>query len=60
MVGSQGAGFTSVDIHASYLFAGGAVPDPVNPAARRYQQEHGGHEYDQLVRRLFDELFPAE
>ena len=34
--------------------------DPINPAARRYEQEHGGHAYDQMVRRLFDELFPAE
>jgi len=34
--------------------------DPIRPAVSRYRQEHGEQEYDQLVRRLFDELFPAE
>ena len=34
--------------------------NPVRPAAYRYQQEHGWRAYDQLVRRLFDELLPAE
>ncbi|HVM93668.1 MAG TPA: hypothetical protein VMT67_12690 [Terriglobales bacterium] len=34
--------------------------DPIRPAVRRYVQEHGQQAYDQLVRRLFDELFPAE
>ena len=34
--------------------------DPIQPAAARYQQEHGKQEYEQLVRRLFDELFPSE
>ena len=34
--------------------------DPIRPAVARYQQEHGQQEYDQLVRRLFDELYPAE
>jgi len=34
--------------------------NPIRPAAYRYQQEHGGQAYDRLVRRLFDELFPAE
>lgn len=34
--------------------------DPVRAAAYRYQQEHGTRAYDQLVRRLFDELFPAD
>jgi hypothetical protein len=32
--------------------------NPIPAAAARYQQEHGSHEYDQLVKRLFDELFP--
>jgi len=36
------------------------IQDPIRPAVYRYQQEHGGHAYDQLVRRLFDELFPPE
>ena len=34
--------------------------NPIRPAAYRYQQEHGGRAYDRLVRRLFDELFPAD
>ncbi|HTR24893.1 MAG TPA: hypothetical protein VMI10_13015 [Terriglobales bacterium] len=34
--------------------------DPIRPAVRRYVQEHGQQAYDQLVRRLFDELFPPE
>lgn len=34
--------------------------NPVVPAAYRYQQEHGNRAYDQLVRRLFDELMPAD
>jgi hypothetical protein len=35
-----------------------AYADPIRPAVARYQQEHGQHEYDQLVRLLFDELLP--
>jgi hypothetical protein len=34
--------------------------DPIRAAAARYQQEHGSHGYDQLVKRLFDELLPQE
>jgi hypothetical protein len=34
--------------------------NPVRSAERRYLQEHGQSEYDQLLKRLFDELFPAE
>jgi hypothetical protein len=33
--------------------------DPVRPAAYRYRQEHGTRAYDLLLRRLFDELLPA-
>jgi hypothetical protein len=33
--------------------------NPILPAARRYEQEHGGRAYDQLVMRLFDELMPV-
>jgi hypothetical protein len=33
---------------------------PVQSAERRYLQEHGSLAYDQLLQRLFDELFPAE
>jgi hypothetical protein len=32
--------------------------DPIRPAAYRYQQDRGQHEYDKLVRRLFEELLP--
>jgi hypothetical protein len=35
-----------------------AYADPIRPAVSRYQQGHGQHEYDQLVRLLFDELLP--
>jgi hypothetical protein len=39
-----------------------AHPDdnPVRSAESRYFQEHGSLAYDQLLKRLFDELFPAE
>lgn len=32
----------------------------MRPSALRYQEEHGQHAYQQLLRRLFAELFPAE
>jgi hypothetical protein len=32
----------------------------VEPFAYRYQQEHGERAYQQLLRRLFAELFPAD
>lgn len=34
--------------------------NPVRSAESRYFQEHGSLAYDQLLKRLFDELFPAE
>lgn len=34
--------------------------NPIRPAVYRYQQEHGEKAYDQLLRRLFDELFPSQ
>jgi len=48
------------------IFASGQLriltsnPDPIRPAVFRYQQEHGMDSYNQLVRRLFAELLPAE
>lgn len=45
-------GELSVDTHA--------YDNPVRSAERRYLQEHGSLAYDQLLKRLFDELFPAE
>jgi hypothetical protein len=37
-----------------------ADPNPIRPAERHYVQEHGSAAYDELLKRLFDELFPAE
>ena len=34
--------------------------NPLRPAERRYVQEHGSVAYDQLLVRLFEELFPAD
>jgi hypothetical protein len=42
------------------LLAAPAEENPVQSAERRYLQEHGSLAYDQLLQRLFDELFPAE
>jgi hypothetical protein len=42
------------------LLAAHAEENPVQSAERRYLQEHGSLAYDQLLKRLFDELFPAE
>jgi hypothetical protein len=37
-----------------------ADTNPIRPAEQRYVQEHGSIAYDQLLKRLFDQLFPAE
>jgi len=37
-----------------------ADDNPVRSAESRYFQEHGSLAYDQLLKRLFDELFPEE
>ena len=37
-----------------------ADTNPIRPAEQRYVQEHGSVAYDQLLARLFDELFPRE
>lgn len=42
------------------LLTAHAEENPVQSAERRYLQEHGSLAYDQLLKRLFDELFPAE
>jgi hypothetical protein len=47
------------------MFSSGALiattmRNPIQPAVRRYQQEHGEHAYQQLLRRLFAELLPAD
>jgi hypothetical protein len=41
------------------LLAARAEENPVQSAERRYLQEHGSLAYDQLLKQLFDELFPA-
>lgn len=46
--------FTIAELHAI------KNDNPIRPAAYHYQQEHGERAYQQLLRRLFDELFPAE
>jgi hypothetical protein len=42
------------------LLAAHADDNPVRSAERPYLQEHGSIAYDRLLKRLFDELFPAE
>jgi len=37
-----------------------ADTNPVRPAEQRYVQGHGSRAYEQLLKRLFDELFPSE
>ena len=37
-----------------------ADTNPIRPAEQRYVQEHGSQAYQQLLRRLFDELFPPD
>jgi hypothetical protein len=46
--------FSSVELHAI------STRNPIPPAVYRFQQEHGEHAYQQLLRRLFAELFPAD
>jgi hypothetical protein len=46
--------FSSAELHAI------STRNPVLPAAYRFQQEHGEHAYQELLRRLFSELFPAD
>ena len=36
-----------------------ADTNPIRPAEQRYLQEHGSVAYDQLLARLFEELFPT-
>jgi hypothetical protein len=37
-----------------------ADTNPIRPAERRFVQEHGSAAFDELLARLFDELFPAD
>jgi hypothetical protein len=42
------------------LIVAHADTNPVRPAEQRYVQEHGALVYEQLLTRLFEELFPPE
>jgi hypothetical protein len=46
--------FSSVELRAI------SMDNPVRSAVYRYQQEHGERAYQQLLRRLYGELFPAD
>jgi hypothetical protein len=37
-----------------------ADTNPIRPAEQRYMQEHGSPAYQQLLRRLFGDLFPPD
>jgi hypothetical protein len=45
--------------HSTARLEAHADTNPIRPAEQRYVQEHGSVAYDQLLARLFDELFPA-
>ena len=45
----------SVGLLRSHVYA-----NPVLLASARYVQDHSQRDYDRLLRRLFDELFPRE
>jgi hypothetical protein len=46
--------FSPTELHAM------STGNPIHSAAYRYQQEHGERAYQQLLKRLFAELFPAD
>ena len=46
--------FSSAELHAI------SARNPIQPAVYRFQQEHGERAYQQLLRRLFAELFPED
>jgi hypothetical protein len=48
----QALGTARLETHAN--------ANPIRPAEQRYVQEHGSVAYDQLLARLFDELFPSD
>ena len=51
---AQPARATSARLYAT------STLNPIWPAANRFQREHGVRAYQQLLHRLFEELFPAE
>jgi len=46
--------------HSTARLEAHADTNPIRPAGQRYVQEHGSQAYQQLLRRLFDELFPPD
>jgi hypothetical protein len=53
------AGNPNAQPHSTARLEAHADTNPIRPAEQRYVQEHGSVAYDQLLARLFDELFPA-
>jgi hypothetical protein len=54
------AGESNPQPHSTARLEMRADTNPIRPAERRYVQEHGSVANDQLLVRLFDELFPAD
>ncbi len=52
------AGNPNAQSHSTTRLEAHADTNPIRPAEQRYVQEHGSVAYDQLLVRLFDELFP--
>jgi len=46
--------------HGRVRFEAHADANPIRPAEERYLQEHGSLAYDQLLARLFGDLFPPD
>jgi hypothetical protein len=57
---NQSPGMNSHPAQSTFRAAVQTVPNPVRPAEQRYVQEHGAQEYQKLLTRLFDELFPPK
>jgi hypothetical protein len=53
-------GDPNAQVHGAVRLEAHADTNPIRPAEQRYVQEHGSVAYDQLLVRLFDELFPRE
>lgn len=54
------AGAVKASVFKGAVLSANTTSQPVASAAYRYQHEHGGRAYDELVRRLFDQLLPPE
>jgi hypothetical protein len=56
----QRVGQPSPQPHSTARIEAHVDTNPIRPAERRYVQEHGSVAFDQLLARLFDELFPPD